>query len=315
MSQTVSNLGEFGLINRITRDLPTSPAVSVGPGDDGAVFLVNGSVVSTVDMLVEDVHFKCSWCSGQDVGRKLVGANVADLEAMGAKPVALVAAVSLPKDLEESWVREFATGLRDEATLADASLVGGDIVTGEKIVVSLTAIGQTDGLQPILRSGARVGDVVAIRGRLGWSSAGLATLTRGFRSPRTVIEAYRYPQVPYGAGRQAALAGASAMIDISDGLLADLGHICQQSNVSIDIDAARLTIAEPVATVGAALNTNPLDYVLTGGEDHALAATFAVGNVPDEWDVIGVVEAPSEGSSVTVDGAAWQTENLGWTHF
>ena len=124
----------------------------------------------------------------------------------------------------------------------------------------------------MLRSGARTGDVVAVRGRLGWAAAGLVVLGRGFRSPRVVVEAHRVPSVSYGAGATAADAGATAMIDVSDGLLADLGHVATASGVTIDLDRSTFEVAEPLQAVAAATGTDPYALVLTGGEDHALAA-------------------------------------------
>lgn len=315
-SPTVGDVGEFGLIAQITRRLTMPPAVSVGPGDDAAVFLVNGSALTSVDMLVEGVHFRRGWSSPAEVGHKSVAVNVADLEAMGATPVTMVIALGAPADLPASWVKEFVTGVREEADLAGVALVGGDLATACDITISVTVIGETAGRGPVLRSGARAGQIVAVCGRLGWAAAGLAALNRGFRSPRAAVDAQRVPQVPYGAGRQAAAAGASAMIDVSDGLLADLGHIAEASSVTIDLDAARFTIADPVQTVAAAINADPLAFVLTGGEDHALVATFDPGQVPDGWDVVGQVIAtePETGPAVLVDGKPWQGQQ-GWTHF
>lgn len=314
--RTIADIGEFGLIGQITRRLTMPPAVSVGPGDDAAVFLINGSAVAAVDLLIEGVHFKRDWSSAADIGHKAVAVNVADLEAMGATPVAMVLGFAAPPDLPYNWVKEFMTGVREEGDLAGIALVGGDMSNARDISISVTVIGETAGLTPVLRSGARVGQVVAVRGRLGWAAAGLAALARGFRSPRAAVDSARVPQVPYGAGRQAAAAGATGMIDVSDGLIADLGHVASASGVSIELETARFTIAEPVQAVAAAIHKDPLVFVLTGGEDHALAATFAPGKVPAEWDVVGrVVEAdPDSGPQVLVDGRTWEDEG-GWTHF
>lgn len=314
--RTIGELGEFGLIAQITRRLTMPPAVSVGPGDDAAVFLINGSAVTSVDILVEGVDFRRDWSSPADVGHKCVAVNVADIEAMGATPVAMVLALGVPADLPYSWVKEFMTGVREEAELAGVALVGGDISAARDITVSVTVIGETAGRAPVLRSGARVGQVVAVRGRLGWAAAGLAALARGFRSPRAAVDAARMPQVPYGAGRQAADAGATAMIDVSDGLLADLGHVADASGVAIELESARFTIAEPVQAVAAAIHKDPLGFVLTGGEDNPLAATFDPGKVPAGWDVIGRVVAadPEHGPQVRVDGRVWEGEG-GWAHF
>lgn len=314
--RTLSEAGEFGLINRITRHLGMPPSVSVGPGDDSAVFLVNGSAVITVDMMIEGHDFRRDWSSPADVGHKAVASSVADVESMGATPTVMVIALGAPANLEYVWVKEFMTGVREEADLAAVALVGGDMATAQQITISVTVVGETAGRTPVLRSGARPGQVVAVRGRLGWAAAGLAALARGFRSPRAAVDSQRAPKVPYGAGREAADAGASAMIDVSDGLLADLRHIADASGVGIDLETARFTIAEPVSTVASALNKDPLWFVLTGGEDHAMAATFDPGKVPSDWDVIGlVVEADAElGPLVLVDGHAWEGEQ-GWAHF
>ncbi|VEI02813.1 Thiamine-monophosphate kinase [Acidipropionibacterium jensenii] len=313
---TIAQVGEFPLIASLVRDLPSSPAISVGPGDDGAVFLVDGSAVVSTDVLVEGVHFRRSWSEAEDVGRKSVAVNVADIEAMGAVPVALVVGLSAPGDLPASWARECMTGMREESALAGVSVVGGDTTGGPVVTISITVIGQTAGLAPVRRDGAVPGDVVAIRGRLGWAAAGLVVLGRGFRSPRAVVDAQRCPEVAYGAGRQAALAGAHAMIDLSDGLVADLGHIADASGFAIDIDTARLDVAEPIVTVGMATGLDPMLWVLGGGEDHALAATFAPGTVPDDWQVIGRVLDPQDAPepTVLVDGQPWEHPG-GWTHF
>ncbi len=314
----VSAVGEFGLIADLTRSLVMPGPVSVGPGDDAAVFRVEGSSVVSVDALVEGVHFRRDWSSAIDIGRKTVAVSVSDLEAMGADPVALVISLSIPPQLPVSWVRDFATGVRSEAEVAGITLVGGDTTRSRDITIAATVIGQLAGRRPVTRAGARPGDVVAYTGRMGWASAGLAVLGRGFRSPRAAVDAQRCPQVPYGQGVAASLAGATAMIDVSDGLIADLGHICAASGVRIDLVSADLPVDDVVRTVGAATNRNPLDFVLTGGEDHALVACFPVGSIAAGWHVLGRVQAaPEDGDSaspVTVDGAAWATPG-GWDHF
>ena len=229
---TLGGFGEFSLIKKITADLVPGPDVVVGPGDDGAVLSLQPPLVTSLDVLVEGVHFRRDWSPARDVGRKAVAVNVSDLEAMGARATALVVGFSAPPSLELSWALEFAGGLTEEATAAGVSLIGGDVTRARDITISVTVLGTLDGRAPVLRSGARAGDVVAVRGRLGWAAAGLVVLGRGFRSPRVVVEAHRVPLVSYGAGATAAAAGATAMIDVSDGLLADLGHIAAASGVS-----------------------------------------------------------------------------------
>ncbi|HET7725200.1 MAG TPA: thiamine-phosphate kinase [Propionibacteriaceae bacterium] len=309
---TVGSLGEFGTIARIVAGLPDAPAVSVGPGDDAAVFLVNGSSVSSVDVLVEGVHFRRDWVPADMLGRRAVAVAAADIEAMGAYQGAVLVGLTVPPDLPVPWIDDLAKGIRLECEAAGAALVGGDLTRGRDVVISVTVMGETRGGLPVLRSGAEPGDVVAFRGRLGWSAAGLTVLSRGFRSPRVLVEAYQLPQVPYGAGADARRAGATAMIDVSDGLLADLGHIAADSQVGIDLDSARFEIPDPLHAVAAATGADPLRFILTGGEDHALAATFPLGKVPPEWHVIGVVTDGEPG--VLVDGQPY-SGIPGWDHF
>jgi thiamine-monophosphate kinase len=189
-------------------------------------------------------------------------------------------------------------------------VVGGDLTRCDQVVIAVTVIGACT-QAPVLRSGAQPGDVVAIVGRQGWSAGGLAVLTRGFRSPRALVEAYRRPSPPYDAGPAAAEAGATAMIDVSDGLLADAGHLADDSEVAIDLRTDLLEVPEPLHAVAAATGADPVSFVLGGGEDHSLLATFPDGAVPDGWTVIGEVAA---GEGVTVDGAAYAGET-GWKHF
>ena len=311
--RSVGETGEFDLIATITAGLPSSAAVRVGPGDDCAVFAVDGDVAVSTDTMVENVHFRRSWSSPNDVGRKAVAAAVADLEAMGARPVGLVMALTVPAELELAWVSEFSFGVREECAGAGVLLLGGDTTRGRDITATATVFGDLQGRPPVTRGGARAGDVVAFCGRLGWAAAGLAVLNRGFRSPRAVVVAHRVPEPPYGQGILAQQSGATAMIDCSDGLLADLGHIARASGVAIDVLTANLDVAEPQSVVAAAVGGgDPLTFILTGGDDHALLATFAAGDVPDGWMVIGTV---AEGEpSVTVDGALWEDAD-GWRHF
>jgi len=314
----LGSTGEFGLIAALTKGLSTSEDVLVGPGDDAAVVAVpDGRMVITTDLLVEGRHFRQDWSSAYDVGRKAAAQNLADVSAMGARPTSLVIGFGAPADLPVAWVQELYQGLVDECELVSAAIVGGDTVQSDKIVISVTAFGSLDGQAPVLRSGARPGDEVAVAGRLGWAEAGYAVLTRGFRSPRTVVEAHRRPQPPYAEGPRAALAGASSMCDVSDGLLADLGHIAVASHVVIDVHTKALPIPEPLQAVAAATGVDAMTFVLTGGDDHALVGTFEPADVPEGWTVIGSVAEGNEelpAGTVTVDGAPY-TARSGHAHF
>ena len=314
MSPTVSDVGEFGLISRITAGLGAGGAVRLGVGDDAAVLRLVGDLAVSTDTMVENVHFRRNWSGPEDVGRKAVAACVADAEAMGAVPIGVVISLALPPETSTDWVDGFSAGVRAECEKAGAQLVGGDVTAAALIVVTVTVLADQGGVAPVTRGGARPGEVVAFVGRLGWAAAGLAVLTRGFRSPGAVVVAHRVPEVPYGEGRIAAEAGATAMIDVSDGLLADLGHVAKASEVRIELDSTAFEIAEPQQAVAAALGGgDPLVFQLTGGDDHALVATFAAAAVPAGWKVIGKVSAGEP--AVLVDGVVPEIDTAGWQHF
>lgn len=313
-AETVADLGEFRLIDRITAERNQPPSTLLGPGDDAAVVATpDGRVVAATDVLVEGVHFRLDWSNPEQVGRKAVAVNAIDVAAMGAAPTALLVGLACPSDTQLTVVDGLAKGLWREAETAGAGVVGGDMVTAEQLVLSVTALGDLDGREPVTRAGARPDDVVAVCGRLGWAAAGLAVLGRGFRSPATVVNAHRAPEPPYAAGPVAAKAGATAMIDVSDGLLADLGHIAASSGVGIDVRTSAIPVHERVLDVAAALGADPLRWVLTGGEDYALVATFpSARTVPQGWTVIGDVLA---GSGVLVDGGLYEGDVEGWQHW
>jgi thiamine-monophosphate kinase len=303
--------GEFELIARITEGLPVGDDVVLSVGDDAAVLRPAGDTVVTTDILVENVHFKRQWSPARSVGRKAVAVNVSDVEAMGARPSAIVVALAVPRDLDHAWVEEFEAGVK-ECGAAGVSLVGGDLSSSAHIVACVTAIGDLEGRAPVTRAGAREGDVVAVCGRLGWSGGGLVVLQRGFGSPKDLVAEHLTPTVPYGQGVIASDLGATAMLDVSDGLLADLGHVCERSGVGIDVDTSLVEIPDAVARVAAATGKSALGLVLTGGEDHALAATFPhTASLPEGWVRIGTVAA---GDRVTVDGRRWEGA-AGWDHF
>ncbi|MDP3890529.1 thiamine-phosphate kinase [Nocardioides sp.] len=313
---TVSDAGEFGLIRAFEEIFDQGEHVLVGPGDDAAVLRVRtGHVVVSTDLMVENRHFRRDWASATDVGHRAAAQNLSDINAMGGRAHSMTIGLAAPEDLPVAWALDFARGFAAEAALVGASVVGGDLTRSDEIVIAVTVLG-TCTTAPVVRSGAAPGEVLALVGRQGWAAGGLAVLGRGFRSPRVLVEAYRRPEPPYDAGAAAAEAGATSMIDVSDGLLADAGHLAAGSGVSIDVVTQGFTIAEPLEAVGAALGSDPLSFILSGGDDHALLATFPdTGSVPPGWMVVGSVgEVGAEGPVVTVDGAAYDGPT-GWTHF
>ncbi|MFI7487707.1 thiamine-phosphate kinase [Micromonospora echinaurantiaca] len=310
---SVAGVGEFGLIDRVTARLSYGPTVLLGPGDDGALVAApDARVVASTDVLVEGRHFRRDWSGARDVGHRAAAANLADVAAMGATPTALLVALCIPADLAIGWAEELADGLAAEAATVGASVVGGDMSGSPTLTIAVTALGDLAGRAPVVRSGARPGDVVALAGRTGYAAAGLTVLSRGFRTPRLLVEAYRRPEVPYAAGPQAAGLGATAMIDVSDGLLADLGHVARASGVGIDVRRDAFEVPRQMRDAAQALGVDPYAWLLAGGEDHALAATFPPDvTLPEQWHPIGRVVA---GAGVTVDGEPYQGVT-GWDHF
>jgi thiamine-monophosphate kinase len=195
---TIASTGEFGLIARVTSRLNRAPTTLVGPGDDAALVTVaDGRVLACTDVLVEGRHFRCDWASATDIGHRAAAANLADVAAMGGVGTALLVSLCIPPDLDPRWVEQLADGLNEEAGSVGAAVVGGDMSGSPVITIAVTALGDLDGRPPVLRSGASDGDMVAMAGRIGHAAAGLTVLSRGFRSPKALVEAYRRPAIPY----------------------------------------------------------------------------------------------------------------------
>jgi thiamine-monophosphate kinase len=311
---TVAELGEFGLIAAIQAVLPPDPTAVVGVGDDAAVLPVpGGRVVASTDLLVEGRHFRREWSAGPDIGAKAAAQNLADIAAMGAVPTALLFGLAIPGEVTVAWVLDVARGMAAECSRAGAAIAGGDITSADAIMLAITALGHLAGSEPVTRGGARAGDVLAISGPVGRSAAGLALLRAGSADdPAGLVGAHRRPQPDYRAGPQAASAGATAMIDISDGLVADLGHIAVASGVGLDLRVASLPGVADLSAAAGMLGADWREWALAGGEDHALAATFpSRQDVPPTWTVIG---AARRGGGVLVDGQDWNGA-AGWDHF
>jgi thiamine-monophosphate kinase len=316
--------------------MPGGKGVEVGIGDDAAIIAApGGHVVAAVDLVLAGRHFLFSWSSGHDVGVKAAARSMADIAAMGAVPSALLVGLAAPGSLPVRWALDLARGLADEAARAGASVAGGDTAAGDSVAISVTALGSLPG-RAVTRSGARPGDVVAVAGRLGWSAAGYALLSAGLAAPGSaatapdphdadgaagLIAAHLRPSPPYDAGPEAAGLGATAMIDTSDGLLADLGHIARSSAVRIDVHTSMLEVGDPLRAASDVLSrtsgsfADPVAWILTGGEDHALAATFPPDvSLPPRWRVIGSVPDSAGDPVVLVDGSLYP-EAPGWQHF
>ncbi|HYO03935.1 MAG TPA: thiamine-phosphate kinase [Mycobacterium sp.] len=312
-AETLADLGEFTVIDRLVEGRPHPPTVLVGPGDDAAVVATaDGRAVVSTDMLVEGRHFRLDWSTPHDVGRKAIAQNAADIEAMGAATTAFVVAFGAPGTTPGDDALQLSDGMWEEAGTFGASIVGGDLVAAPQWVISVTALGDLGGRAPVLLGGARPGDTLAVIGDMGRSAAGHALWLEGIHDFVELRRRHLVPSVPYGQGRKAADAGATAMTDVSDGLLADVGHLAAASAVCVDLSRDALTADHAaVAAAAAATGDDPWAWVLGGGEDHALVATFP-GAVPAGWRRIGsAVEGPGR---VLLDGAEW-TGNTGWQSF
>lgn len=341
-AETLADVGEEGLLARIFPELPRGTRTILGPGDDAAVIAADdGRVVVSTDVLVEGRHFRRDWSSGADVGWRAAMQNLADIAAMGARSSSLVVALVAPPDLPVEWAVGFARGLHEACGPHGVGVVGGDLSGGDAIVVAVTVHGDLGGRAPVLRSGASPGDVVAHAGVAGRSAAGHTVLASGRldllddRAERPgaqvalaagdAVRAYRRPEPPLEAGLRASDAGASAMMDVSDGLLRDAGRMARASGVVIDLGRVEDAFAadlEALAPLAAELGADPKEWVLAGGEDHGLLATFPPGvALPAPFRVIGVVraitEAPAAGGApgVLVAGAAPTLLSPGWDHF
>lgn len=330
--RTLDSLGESAILREVLALLPPGDSTLLGPGDDAAVVAApDGRVVATTDVLVEGRDFRRDWSSAADVGWKAAAQNLADIAAMGAVPTALLVALAAPGATEVQWALGLCEGLAAACAGTGAAVVGGDLSSASQVVVSVTALGNLEGREPLRRNGARPGDLVAVAGPVGSSAAGLELLDRG--SPEIdvgLVAAHRRPRPPYRAGPAAADAGATALLDVSDGLLRDLGRIADASGVTIEIawsgpGAGGLSVdAQTLAAAASALAPDPAAaaavvrrWVLTGGEDHALAGTFPRDVVlPDGYRVVGEVLPRTQGGpSVTVDGVGGLDGPGGWDHF
>ena len=282
------------------------PKLIVGICDDGAVIKASTqNLVAATDMAVEGVHFKREWSNLHDIGAKIAAANLADIFAMGGDPRYLLVSAGLTKDFGITEIQELAQGIKSEADLVGAAIIGGDISRAEQLVISITALGEVE--NPIKRAGAKVGDVVIISGLPGKSALGLRQLQDGMiTSP--YISAHLKPEINYQLARK--FRSVSAMCDVSDGLLSELNHVATSSKVGIEVDIKSLEAISGFAEFAEISGSGVWEFLLNGGEDHIFVATTSA-EIPLGAFTIGRVVA---GSEVKVPGL----ENFpaqGFRHF
>jgi thiamine-monophosphate kinase len=335
-NDTVAGVGEVATLRRIFPRLPQAEAELLGPGDDAAVIAApDGRFVVTTDMMVQGPDFRLAWSEPRELGWKAAVTNLSDVAAMGARPTALVVAIAAPLDTPVVTLEGIADGFREACALLapGCGVVGGDLSTSSALTIAVTAFGDLEGRAPVLRSGAKPGDLVAVAGDLGLAGAGVWLLYRdgvresdaeGGREPdarraRSVrrdharlVRAQLAPDSPIGLGLVASDRGATAMLDVSDGLVLDASRIAAASGVTIDFSAEAIEAeAAELRTIDAAVGPKAAEFVLSGGEDHALLATFPADSpLPGGFRLLGAV-VPAGPDAVTVGGVAYQRAG-GW---
>ncbi len=305
---------EAGLIARLRDLFHTSfqTQVQVGIGDDAAVIKSsNNKLVATVDMAVEDIHFNKKWSTPFQIGAKLTTANLADIFAMGAIPKYLLVAAGISELNNSETVTELAKGIRSVADKFEVTVIGGDLSKSEKMTLSITALGELSD-QPILRSGARVGDLIYLSSLTGLSAAGLAILNRELDRPRYVVEAHLNPKL---VAPDKLIKVATSMCDVSDGLATDAAHLSYASNVNFNLSKDLISQAadfKDLAELAKELSEDVFDWILTGGEDHFFLATVGKENESNELGIqIGSV-GKGEGK-LLLDGV--EIKKTGYQHF
>lgn len=301
------DLGERGLIERVRRRLdPPDATVLAGIGDDAAavVWPPGQILLLTTDTLVEDVHFRRATATLREIGAKALAVNVSDIAAMGGEPRFALLALTLPASCTVAEVDDLYAGFLDVADLHGVQLIGGDTCAApDRMVLTVTLVGQVQG-GPVRRSGARPGDAILVTGTLGAAAAGLATLERGplpvsADVAADVQRAHRLPVPRVAEGRLVqASGGATAMIDVSDGLATDLGHIAAESRVGARVRLASLPVAETTRAVARALGEPPARFAASGGEDYELLFTAA----PDRAGAIATRVTAETGTPVSMIG-------------
>ena len=305
---------EAGLVERLRELFQTSFAqgVEVGIGDDAAVISASSNkLVATLDIAIEDVHFKSLWSSPFEIGAKLTTANLADLFSMGATPKYLLVGAAISEINNSEVITELAQGIRSVADKFEVSVIGGDLSKSEKMSLSITALGEI-ARDPITRSGASAGDLIYLSALPGLSAAGLAILERGLDRPKYVVQAHLNPKL---VAPIKLMEVASAMSDISDGLVSDARNIARASKVDLNFDTNALEASPDFKDLGelaTELGVDVYNWILSGGEDHFFIATVPEKYADENLGIqVGKVVAGS--GLITIDGV--QTQRAGYQHF
>jgi len=316
---SLSELGEFGFIDRLRSWLP-DPGAMIGIGDDSAVFEATGNtIVAATDALVEGVHFRSDWSSPSDIGFKAVSVNVSDIAAMGARPKWLLLALCAPPETTDEVLRGLYEGIGEACVAYGTELVGGDTVRAPQLTLAVTAIGELEG-QPVRRSGAEVGDVLAVTGPVGRAAVGVNLLLSQDAkdaSPEDAIacmSAHRRPRARVDAGVQLQQVAAHAAIDLSDGLGPDARRMAEASRIGIEIDLGRVPVAPEAGRIATARGWDIERLVLGGGEDFELLVALPHEQLEGtDWIEIGRVV--DDGLWLVRDGQSVPLPDEGYDHF
>jgi thiamine-monophosphate kinase len=331
---TVADIGEFGLIARLTAGLPQPIDAIVGIGDDAAVLGIAGDnlLVATCDAQVEDIHFRLRHTDPYDIGRKALAVNLSDIAAMGAKPRFALISLLVPPTLDVTVLDRMYIGLREEAAQFDVALVGGNIArNAERLIIDITLLGISLQNKLLRRDSAKPGDIVLVTGNLGSAAAGLLVLENeqlAREAPLEACEAVRRaqqrPTPRVVAGQWLAQQGVATGMDVSDGLAADISHICEASGVGVEIEAKRLPIQPEMALIAALARQNPQDLALFGGEDYEILFTASPDHAEilarELFDATGVkatsIGTIRSGSAITLlhEGKSSPLPSTGWDH-
>jgi thiamine-monophosphate kinase len=331
----INEIGEFGLIESIKKDCITSlEGVVKGIGDDCAVFRSSSGrvLLLTTDMLVEDIHFLRNTITPYQLGRKAVAVNLSDIAAMGGRPLVILISLALPAQTEVEEMQEFYRGMSDICGLYGVNIVGGDTVASpDNLIINVSLIGEADEHEILYRSGARPGDKIYLTGPVGDSSAGLSILKHEISAPESLcghfVKAHNEPEPLIETGKM--IAGsrlATAMIDLSDGLLSDLGHICQESRVGALLFRDKLPLSRELESLAAHAGFDPFDFALSGGEDYVLLVTVpgaktrdfelaCKARIPSPLFLIGDIREEKGISITNADGSVEELAPKGFDHF
>jgi thiamine-monophosphate kinase len=332
VGEDARDLGEFGLISRLVSRLAApGENVVLGPGDDAAAVRLGGTALATADLLLEGLHFDLAFSSAGDVGWKALAVNVSDIAAMGGVPRYALVSLGAPASTPVAMLEALYDGLGECARAFGVWVVGGDTVGSDRLIVSVAVLGDAGPSGVVSRGGARAGDVICVTGSFGGAAAGLWLLRGAHEDERAValldrfpglIAAHRRPTPRVREGLAAAAAGATAMIDVSDGLAADVGHICDASGLGVEIRAASVPVAGGVTDVAAWAGADPNRLALGGGDDYELAFAIPAAQVSALAEALAPTPVTPIGELVgderiliERDGARSPLAGLGWDHF